>query len=89
MTTLSSLVRMLYSRCGEYPADQPMLLRRGFSPNTVEGACPTCHGLGRVIEATGEQHGSRPSLSIRDRAIAAWPPAWRPEPARYPCLDGL
>ena len=76
MTTLSSLVRMLYSRCGEYPADQPMLYAEDFSPNTVEGACPTCHGLGRVYEATEDSMVPDPSLSIRDRAIAAWPPAW-------------
>ena len=76
MTTLSSLVRMLYSRCGEYPADQPMLYAEDFSPNTVEGACPTCHGLGRVYEATENSMVPDPSLSIRDRAIAAWPPAW-------------
>src|SRR5689334_17866257 len=50
VTTLSSLVRMLYSRAGHYPADQPMLFAEDFSPNTVQGACPTCHGIGRVYE---------------------------------------
>lgn len=44
VTTLSSLVRMLYSRAGNYPAKQPMLYAEDFSPNTVQGACPTCHG---------------------------------------------
>ncbi|WP_375789882.1 excinuclease ABC subunit A [Bradyrhizobium sp. Pha-3] len=76
LTTLSSLVRMLYSRAGDYPRNQPMLYAEDFSPNTVEGACPTCHGLGRVYDATEKTMVPDPSLTIRERAIAAWPPAW-------------
>lgn len=76
VTTLSSLVRMLYSRAGEYPRSQPMLYAEDFSSNTVEGACPTCHGLGRVYDATEKTMVPDPSLTIRERAIAAWPPAW-------------
>ncbi len=76
ITTLSSLVRMLYSRVGEYPRNQPMLFAEDFSPNTVAGACPTCHGIGRVYDATEETMVPDDSLTIRDRAIAAWPPAW-------------
>src|SRR6187549_203968 len=52
VTTLSNLLRMLYSRAGDYPPGQPMLYAESFSPNTPEGACPTCHGLGRVYEVT-------------------------------------
>ncbi|MCA3236339.1 MAG: excinuclease ABC subunit A, partial [Cupriavidus sp.] len=52
VTTLSSLVRMLYSRAGTYPPRQPMLYAEDFSPNTVEGACPECHGLGRIYDVT-------------------------------------
>src|SRR5256885_1996055 len=40
VTTLSNLVRMLYSRAGAYPAHQPMLYAEDFSPNTPQGACP-------------------------------------------------
>jgi excinuclease ABC subunit A len=76
VTTLSSLVRMLYSRAGSYPAKQPMLYAEDFSPNTAQGACPRCHGLGRVYEVTERTMVPDDSLSIRDRAIAAWPPAW-------------
>ncbi|MHA0337349.1 excinuclease ABC subunit UvrA [Sphingomonas aquatilis] len=76
VTTLSSLVRMLYSRVGEYPRHQPMLFAEDFSPNTVAGACPTCHGIGRVYDATEETMVPDDSLTIRDRAIAAWPTAW-------------
>ena len=76
VTTLSSLVRMLYSRTGTYPAKQPMLFAEDFSPNTVQGACPACHGLGRVYEVTEQSMVPDDSLTIRERAIAAWPPAW-------------
>jgi excinuclease ABC subunit A len=76
LTTLSSLVRMMYSRAGAYPADQPMLYAEDFSPNTPQGACPVCHGLGHVYEVTEASMVPDPSLSIRERAIAAWPPAW-------------
>ncbi|RFU46812.1 excinuclease ABC subunit UvrA [Paraburkholderia sp. DHOC27] len=76
VTTLSSLVRMLYSRTGNYPPKQPMLYAEDFSPNTVQGACPVCHGLGRVYEVTEKSMVPDDSLTIRERAIAAWPPAW-------------
>lgn len=76
VTTLSSLVRMLYSRAGTYPARQPMLYAEDFSPNTVEGACPECHGLGRIYDVTEQSMVPDDSLTIRERAVAAWPPAW-------------
>ncbi|MDH5822561.1 excinuclease ABC subunit UvrA [Luteimonas sp. RD2P54] len=76
VTTLSSLLRMLYSRAGSYPPRQPMLFAEDFSPNTAQGACPECHGLGHVYAVTEQSMVPDPSLSIRDRAIAAWPPAW-------------
>src|SRR5882724_11877004 len=43
VTTLSNLVRMLYSRTGSYPKKQPHLDAESFSPNTPAGACPRCH----------------------------------------------
>lgn len=76
ITTLSSLVRMLYSRAGDYPDDQPMLYAEDFSANTVQGACLRCHGIGRVYVVTEEQMVPDPSLTIRQRAIASWPTAW-------------
>ena len=45
VTTLSNLLRMLYSRAGRYPAKQEHLEAEAFSPNTPAGACPRCHGL--------------------------------------------
>jgi excinuclease ABC subunit A len=76
VTTLSNLLRMLYSRAGDYPPNQPLLYAESFSPNTPEGACSKCHGLGRIYEVTEESMVPDPSLTIRERAIAAWPTAW-------------
>jgi excinuclease ABC subunit A len=76
VTTLSNLLRMLYSRAGDYPKNQDILYAESFSPNTPQGACPKCHGLGRIYDATEMSMVPDSSLSIRERAIAAWPPAW-------------
>jgi excinuclease ABC subunit A len=76
VTTLSNLLRMLYSRAGDYPKGQGIIYAEAFSPNTPEGACPQCHGLGRIYEATEASMVPDPSLTIRERAIAAWPTAW-------------
>src|SRR5271156_267284 len=77
VTTLSNLFRMLYSRAGDYPPQQTILYAESFSPNTPEGACPTCHGLGRIYEVTEQSMVHDDSLTIRERAIAAWPTAWQ------------
>ena len=77
VTTLSSLIRMLYSRAGSYPPGQPMLYAEDFSPNTPQGACPECHGLGRVYEVNEASMVPDPSLTIRQRAVASWPLAWQ------------
>lgn len=77
VTTLSSLIRMLYSRAGSYPPGQPMLYAEDFSPNTPQGACTECHGLGRVYEVTEALMVPDPNLTIRQRAVASWPLAWQ------------
>jgi excinuclease ABC subunit A len=77
VTTLSNLLRMLYSRAGDYPKGQALLYAESFSPNTPEGACPHCHGLGRTYEVSEQLMVPNPSLSIRERAVAAWPTAWQ------------
>jgi excinuclease ABC subunit A len=76
VTTLSNLLRMLFSRAGTYPAGAPMRHAEDFSPNTPQGACPECHGLGRIYDATEASMVPDDRLTIRERAIAAWPPAW-------------
>jgi excinuclease ABC subunit A len=77
VTTLSNLLRMLYSRAGDYPPGQAMLYAESFSTNTAEGACPECHGLGRIYEVTEKSMVPDDSLTIRQRAVAAWPTAWQ------------
>ena len=76
VTTLSNLLRMLYSRAGHYPPRQEHLEAEAFSPNTPAGACPCCHGLGRVYEVTERSMVPDDTLTIRERALAAWPTAW-------------
>src|SRR6186713_1349140 len=66
VTTLSNLLRMLYSRAGTYPRNQPLLYAESFSPNTPEGACPTCHGIGRMLDVTEASMVPDPSLTIRE-----------------------
>lgn len=77
VTTISNLLRMLYSRAGDYPRGQPMLYAESFSPNTPEGACPTCHGIGRMLDVTEKSMVPDASKTIRERAVAAWPSAWQ------------
>jgi excinuclease ABC subunit A len=77
VTTLSNLLRMLYSRAGDYPRKQPLLYAESFSPNTPEGACPNCHGIGRVHEVSERSLVPDDGLTIRERAVAAWPTAWQ------------
>src|SRR3569623_424744 len=82
VTTLSNLLRMLYSRAGDYPRGQELLYAESFSPNTPEGACPQCHGLGRIYEETERSLVPDDTLTIRERAVAAWPPAWHGQSLR-------
>ncbi len=86
VTTLSNLLRMLYSRAGDYPRGQPLLHAEAFSTNTPEGACPECHGLGKIYDATERSMVPDPSLSLRERAIAAWPVAWHGQNLRDICV---
>ena len=76
VTTLSNSLRLLYSRAGDYPPGQEHLAAEAFSPNTPAGACLRCHGLGRIYEATERSMVPDDTKTIRERAIAAWPPAW-------------
>ena len=77
VTTISNGLRMLYSRAGTYPRGQGILYADAFSPNTPEGACPRCHGIGRVFEVTEKLLVPDDTKTIREKAVAAWPPAWQ------------
>src|SRR5260221_417754 len=54
-----------------------MLYAEDFSPNTPQGACPHCHGLGRLYDVTEASMVPDDSLTVRERAVAAWPSAWQ------------
>ncbi|SDS88263.1 excinuclease ABC subunit A [Brevibacterium sandarakinum] len=76
LSQVSDLLRVLFSRFGDYPADQGRLLASAFSPNTVEGACPTCAAKGSIHDIDLEAAVPDRSLTIREGAIAAWPGGW-------------
>ncbi|QSR83928.1 excinuclease ABC subunit UvrA [Methylacidimicrobium sp. B4] len=58
--------RRLCSGCGrEFPAPAPAL----FSFNNPQGACPTCHGFGRVVELDWNRVVPEPGRSVRSGAI--------------------
>ncbi|MCW2961705.1 MAG: excinuclease subunit [Thermoleophilia bacterium] len=77
VTTLSNLLRMLYSRAGDYPPGMARLDSDAFSPNTADGACPRCHGTGREHSVTEQSLVHDPTLTIAERAVSAWPGAWQ------------
>ncbi|WP_293789875.1 excinuclease ABC subunit UvrA [uncultured Pedobacter sp.] len=77
VTTLSNLLRMLFSRAGDYPPGQSIIYAEGFSHNTPEGACSECHGMGSVFEVNEQTMVPDDTLSIRAGAIASWPRAWQ------------
>ncbi|MFD6948553.1 ABC transporter [Nocardiopsis sp. TSRI0078] len=77
LTTLSNTLRMLFSRAGTYPPGAEHLDSDSFSPNTVVGACPVCHGEGVEHEVTEGSLVPDPGLSIAEGAIASWPGAWQ------------
>jgi excinuclease ABC subunit A len=76
VTALSNLLRLLYSRHGCYPCDVPRMDAEAFSPDNMIGACSDCHGLGLQYDVAEHLLVPDDSLSIRNKAIAAWPPAW-------------
>ncbi|MBC7997718.1 MAG: excinuclease ABC subunit UvrA [Leptolyngbya sp.] len=78
LTTLSNSLRMLFSRAGTYPDGvKERLDSDAFSPNTPAGACDSCHGIGIVHDVTEESLVPDPDLTIREKAVAAWPGAWQ------------
>ena len=77
VTTLSNLLRMLYSRAGDYPRGQPLLYAESFSTEYARGRLSEMpwarpHLRGRPSRSMVPDD----SLTIRERAVAAWPTAW-------------
>lgn len=77
VTTTSNTLRMLFSRCGDYPLGAPRLDSDHFSANTSAGACRECSGLGVVHTPTEASMVPDDALSIAEKAIASWPGAWQ------------
>lgn len=72
LSSLSDVLRLLYSRAGTYPAQAGHLPASAFSPNTADGACHTCQGSGVTRSTTEALLVPDPSLSIEDGAIGVW-----------------
>jgi hypothetical protein len=53
-----------------------------FSTNTPEGACPRCHGIGRIYEATEQSMVPNPKLKLR-RPATNYQVAALPSTSRY------
>ena len=67
-TEINTYLRMLFSRCGQYPEGLKILPSFVFSFNHPEGMCKACSGLGKRIRIDTELLLDR-SKSIRDGAI--------------------
>ncbi|RBP66956.1 excinuclease ABC subunit A [Brevibacterium sanguinis] len=76
LSQVSDLLRVLFSRIGTYPPGLDHLPASAFSPNTVEGACPTCAAKGSLDDIDLDAAVPDDRLTIRDGAIAAWPGGW-------------
>lgn len=76
LSQVSDLLRVLFSRIGDYPDGQGRLLASAFSPNTVEGACRRCAAKGTIHDIDLAATVPDESLTIREGAIAAWPGGW-------------
>ena len=58
--------RRICSGCGrEFPAPTPAL----FSFNNPQGACPSCHGFGRIVEFDWSRALADPNRSVRNGVI--------------------
>ena len=72
LSSLSDVLRLLFSRAGTYPDGADHLPASAFSPNTAVGACPTCGGTGVSRSTTEALLVPDPTLSIDDGAIGVW-----------------
>jgi excinuclease ABC subunit A len=83
LSSLSDVLRLLYSRAGTYPDDADHLPASAFSPNTAVGACPTCQGSGVARSTTESLLVPDPTLTIDEGAIGVWASrAWVGQNAR-------
>ncbi|EBO9196116.1 excinuclease ABC subunit UvrA [Salmonella enterica] len=88
LTRISVTLRLLFSRAGIRPEGIPFLPAESFSPNTPQGACPVCQGMGMIHEVKADALVPDGALSIREGAIASWPNGWQAKNLRS-ILDTL
>lgn len=79
MSGVYDYLRLLYARVGkaESPvsdADNPAILAKLFSFNSVYGACPACKGLGVTEQIDRHKLISNPDLSLRQGALVPTTP---------------
>ncbi|HEY4214821.1 MAG TPA: hypothetical protein VGM84_25315 [Steroidobacteraceae bacterium] len=55
VTAISNLLRMLFSRAGEYPDDQP-LLHAGYTDSTLHAVTAILLDLARIVRRYDQQH---------------------------------
>jgi excinuclease ABC subunit A len=58
--------------CAQCGTTYPTFTPASFSFNSPQGACPTCDGLGTMIEFDPDLIVPDPTLSLREGAIAPW-----------------
>ena len=57
----------------QLPAQTPMLYAENFCPNRPEGACPECHGLGRILAVSERTMVPDSSLNHPPAHHEVWP----------------
>ena len=76
----------LYSEhfsCVHCGINLPEIEPRTFSFNSPHGACPTCSGLGVIMELDPDLIFERPELALSNGAIRPWARATRDDPNSY------
>jgi len=79
MSGIYDYLRLLYARVGKANIsksgdEDPVILAKSFSFNSVNGACPACNGLGIAEQIDKHKLISDPGLSLREGALVPTTP---------------
>ena len=78
VTTLSNLLRMLYSRAGDYPRGQPLLYAEVLlAEHAAKALARDATASAASMTSASGPWSPTSRLTIRERAVAAWPTAWQ------------
>jgi excinuclease ABC subunit A len=71
MTEIADYYRLMFARIGESPWGRPPCRQSSsfFSPNSEQGACPACKGLGAVAECDPVKLITHPERPLLDGAM--------------------